>query len=183
MQSVLLWPPALDYGDAPLSPSDREALRVADERAWSIRMVDAPDLQWAYTIGLADQGLPELICIIPSADGAANMLREAQAFLARGDLVLTDGLLWDGLGFECCWRRVHETQYLALNMFFLAKLRHEQRTGKREAVEAYQLFLPDDQDRYPWHAGCRVAAGQPPLFEPFDPEQLKRGPLAALMRM
>ena len=178
-----LYVAAQDYGGVPLSPGDREALRVADERGWSIRLIDAPELKWAYTIGLADSGGSEMISVIPSANGAANMLHEAQEHIARGDLVLADELRWDGLGFECCWRRVHESQYLALNMFFLTKLRHERRTGRREAVEAYQLFLPDDDGRYPWDPGCKVAKSQPLLFQPFDPDQLKRGPLAALMRM
>lgn len=185
MKQPALYVPAQDYGDTPLSPGDRQALRLADERGWSIRLVDAPLLKWAYTIGLSDVALPEMIAVGPSADGAANMLHEAQEHMARGDLVLSDGLRWDGLGFECCWRRVDESQYLALNMFFLTKLRHQQRTGRREAVEAYQLFLPDNQDRYPWEPGCAkgVRDCQPLLFEPHDPEQLKCGPLAALMRM
>lgn len=183
MKQPALYLAAQDYGDLPLSPGDREALRVADERGWSIRLIDAPALKWAYTIGLVDTGHPEMIAVIPSANGAANILHEAQEHLARGDLVLEDGLRWDALGFECCWRRVHESQYLGLNMFFLTKLRHERRAGRREAVEAYQLFLPDDGGRYPWDPGCKVRETQPLLFEPFDPEQLKRGPLAALMRM
>lgn len=180
-----LYLPAVDYGDAPFSSGDREALRVADERGWSIRLIDAPALKWAYTIGLAEAGLPELIGVMPSVNIAANILHESQAFLARGDLVLKDGLRWNGLGPEVCWRRVHESHYLALNMFFLAKLRHETLTGRREAVEAFQAFLPDRAGRYPWEAGCDkdFRGTQPPLFEPFDPAQLKRGPLAALMRV
>lgn len=180
-----LYLPAVDYGDVPLSSDDRAALRIADERGWSIRPVETPELQWAYTIGLAEAGYPEMIAVLPSADGAANMLHEAQEHIARGDLVPSDGLRWNGLGFECCWRRVHESHYLALDMFFLTKLRHEHRTGRREAVESYQLFLPDDADRYPWEPECAedVRDSQPLLFEPFDPAQLKRGPLAALMRM
>ena len=185
MRQPALYLPAEDYGDTPLSPGDREALRVANERGWSLRLVDAPLLKWAYTIGLADVGAPELIAFLPSADGAANILHDAQAYVRRGDLVLEDGLRWNGLEFDCCWRRVHESQYLALNVFFLTKLRHERRTRKREALEAYQLFLPDHAGRYPWEDGCAdlVRAAQPLLFEPFDPEQLRRGPLAALMRM
>ncbi|WP_337186897.1 DUF4262 domain-containing protein [Phenylobacterium sp.] len=178
-----LYIPAEDYGEVHLSPGDREALRIADERSWSIRLIDGPELKWAYTIGLSAAGRPELIAMLPSADGAANLLHEAQAHLARRDLVLEDGLRWDAPGFECCWRRVHESQHAALNVFFLAKLRHEHRTGRREAIETYQLFLPDNEGRYPWDAGCRVRESQPLLFEPFDPAQLKRGPLAALMRM
>jgi hypothetical protein len=116
---------------------------------------------------------------------AANMLHETQGYLAQGDLVLEDGLRWSELGLECCWREVHESQYLALNVFFLTKLRHERRTGRREAIRAFQLFLPDPAGRYPWEPGCAkmMRDAQPLLFQPFDPAQLKRGPLAALMRM
>lgn len=180
-----LYLPATDYGDVPLSPGDREALRVADERGWSIRLIDAPELKWAYTIGLADGGHPEMIAFLHSADMAANILHETQAYLARGDLVLEDGLRWSDLGLDGCWRRVHKSRYLALNVFFLTKLRHEQHSGRREAVEAYQFFRPDQEGRYPWEPGCNkvVRDCQPLLFEPHDPEQLKRGPLAALMRM
>lgn len=185
MKQPALYLAATDYGEAKLSAQEREALRVADERGWSIMPVDTPLLTWAYTIGLPDQDLPELIAIVPSADGAANMLHEACEHLTRGDLVISDGLRWDGLGFECCWRRVDASQYLALNLFFLAKLRRERRLGRREATPAYQLFLSDDQGRYPWEPGCAKAVrnSQPLLFEPHDPEQLRRGPLAALMRM
>lgn len=177
-----LYLPATDYGDEPVSPPEEEALRIADERGWSIMQVRG-DLEWAYTIGLVDAGRPELIAFLP-ADMAANILHEAQAYLARGDLALQDGLQWSVLGIECCWRRVDESQYLGLNVFRLAKLRHEQRIGRREAVEAYQLFLPDNDGRYPWEPGCATEMRdlQPLLFEPFDPNA-KRGPLATLMRM
>lgn len=185
LKQPALYMAAQDYGDTPLSPEDRNALRVADERGWSIRLIDAAALKWAYTIGLADAGAPELISFLHSADMAANILHEAQAYLARGDLVLEDGLRWNDLELECCWRRVHESQYMALNVFFLAKLRRERRSGRREAVEAYQLFLPDRQGRYPWEPGCHKANrdAQPLLYQPLDPAQLERGPLAALMRM
>ena len=185
LKQPALYMAAQDYGDVPLSSGDREALRVADERGWSIRLIDAPDLKWAYTIGLAETGAPELIAFLPSADMAANVLHETQTYLARGDLVLADGLRWNDLNLECCWRRVHESQYLALNVFFLSKLRRERLSGRREAIEAYQLFLPDREGRYPWEPGCHAANrdAQPLLFSPFDPDQLKRGPLAALMRM
>jgi hypothetical protein len=95
------------------------------------------------------------------------------------------GLRWSGLGTDVCWRRVHESQYLGLNVFRLAKLRHERRTGRREALEAYQLFFPDHDGRYPWELGCHeiIRNMQPLLFEPFSEASLRRGPLAALMRM
>lgn len=179
-----LYLPATDYGDEPLSPPEEEALRIADERGWSIMKVGG-DLSWAYTLGMVDAGTPELISFLPTSDMAANLLNEAQAHMRSGRLVPEDGLRWNEDGFECCWRRVHETQYLGLNVFRLAKLRHAQRVGRREAVEAYQLFLPDDAGLYPWEPGCDEGACevQPLLFEPFDPHPPKRGPLATLMRL
>lgn len=178
-----LYLPASDYGETPLSPPEENALRLADERGWSILQVNG-DLNWAYTIGLTDAGMPELIAFLPGANIAANLLNEVQAQMRRAKVVPVDGLRWDGDGFQCCWRRVHESQYLGLNVFRLAKLRHAQRIGRREAVEAYQLFLPDGAGRYPWEPGCAsvICDAQPLLFEPLD-LNLKRGPLARLMRM
>jgi hypothetical protein len=179
-----LYLPARDYGDVPLSPPEEEALRTADERGWSIMLVRG-ELDWAYTIGLPEVGLPELVAFLPTADMAANLLHEAQEYVARGEVKPSDGLRWDALGFEVCFRRVDEEQYLALGALRLSKLRHEQLVGRREAVETYQLFLPDEADLYPWEPGCQksVIDNQPLLFQPFDRDQGKRGALAALMRM
>jgi hypothetical protein len=179
-----LYLPATDYGEEPLSPPEREALRIADEAGWSIMRVPAGPAEWAYTIGLVDTGKPELIAFLP-ADGAAKILQDAQARIASGDLVLKDGLRWNDLGFECCWRKVDESQYLALSVMRLTKLRHARRLGRREALEAYQLFVPDAAGRYAWEPGCAkgVRDSQPLLFEPFDLTAAKSGPLAALTRM
>lgn len=180
-----LYLPATDYGEEQLSPPEEEALRIADERGWSIMRVPGGDLSWAYTIGMVEAGVPELISFLPNADWAANLLNAAQAQVRAGQLVAEDGLRSTDEGFEYCWRRVHESQYLGLNAFRLAKLRHEQRLGRREAVEAYQLVVPDGEGRYPWDPACAksVRDVQPLLFEPFDPNPPKRGPLATLMRM
>jgi len=180
-----LYLPAVDYGEAPLSPTEEAALRIADERGWSIMQVPGRELSWAYTVGMVDGGGPELISFLPNADWAANLLHVAQAHVKSGQVVPQDGLRWTDDGFECCWRRVHESQYLGLNVFRLAKLRHEQRIGRREAVEAYQIFVPDDAGRYPWEPDCTPAVRdvQPLLFEAFDPNPPKRGALATLMRM
>lgn len=139
----------------------------------------------ARDYGDAPLSPPELEAFTPEADMAANVLHAAREHLARDELKLTDGLRWDALGFEVCWRRVDEELYLALGALRLAKLRHEVLSGRRQAVETYQLFLPDDAGRYPWETGCDrgFALTQPPLFQPFDWAQRERGPLAALMRM
>jgi hypothetical protein len=180
-----LYLPAGDYGDTPLSPPERETLRLADERGWAMMLVDGPGPTWSYTVGLTeDAGIPELIAFMP-VNYAANILHEAQDHIRRGELVLADGLRWETPDLKACWRQVHESQYLGLNVFRLAKLRHERRTGRREALTAYQLFLPDHDGLYPWESGCHeiMRNMQPLLFEPFNEKQPRGGPLAALMRM
>lgn len=176
-----LYLPATDYGDEPLSPPEQEALRIADERGWSILQVEA-DLPWAYTIGLVDAGQPELVAFLPT-DIAAGLLHEACAHLTHGDLILEDGLRWKLFDRELCWRKVDESQYLGLSVFRLAKLRHERRLGRREAIDAYQLFMPDNSGRYPWEPGCDkiMRDTQPLLFEPFNDHPPRTGPLARLM--
>ena len=177
-----LYLPLTDYGDVPLSPPEREALRIADEHGWSMMLVRA-DPQWAYTIGMAEVGAPEIVAFLP-ADTAANLLHEAQGQLTSGELRLEDGLSWTIREVNACWRKVDESQYMGLNVFRLAKLRHEQKVGRREAVDAYQLFLPDHAGRYPWEPGCDkiMRDMQPLLFEPFTPHPPKIGPLARIIR-
>jgi hypothetical protein len=178
-----LYLPALDYGDTPLSPPERSALRLADERGWAVMAVDGPSLKWAYTLGAGETLGAELIAFMPFVDVPKALLQVAMDQIRQGDLVLRDELQWSDRGLEGCWRRVHESQYLGLSVFRLAKLRHEKRMGRREALAAYQFFIPDSSGRYPWEPSCAsdVKSCQPLLFEPFDMNA--RGPLAALMRM
>jgi hypothetical protein len=170
MKQPALYLPAEDYGGRPTSQLEREALRLVRERGWAIVRIRG-ELNWAYTMGFADAGLPELLCFLPSADGAADLLHDTRGFLERSELVLTDGSKWNGLGVECCWRRVHPSHVQASNVLLLMKQRVERLTGGREFPETYQLFLPDRNGKYPWDHGCdrSVAAVQPMLFEPFHP--------------
>lgn len=176
---------AEDYEGLDLTGLDRDGAALADARGWAVMRIDAPLLKWAYTVGLSDTKLPELICFIPSVTVAYNLLADMQARVRSGEIAPVDGFRWQHQGFECCFRQVHESQYLALNAFFVTKMRRERRTGRREAVKAYQIFLPDRAGRYPWDRGCdrTMIDLQPPLFQAFDERQLRRGPLSALMRI
>jgi hypothetical protein len=152
--------------------TQRALRRDVKTKGWVIVPVGGPDFSWAYTVGLWEHlGHPELIAFALSPDDAVRLVSDAQASIAAANLTLADGLRWDGLGFETCWRRVDEGQYLGFQWFYFAKWYYEQRTGRRDPVECYQLFLPDRAGRYPWEAGCLdgVRRCQPQLFRPFDP--------------
>jgi hypothetical protein len=114
-----------------------------------------------------------------------KLLTDVQARLRDGSLVLHEGMKWDDLGFEVCCRRIHETQYLAINWFYLAKQWREERTGQRLAVDAFQLFFPDGAGLYPWEEGCArdICKFQPQLFLPAEEEPRTRRMLAAAGRV
>jgi len=178
-----LWLPGDESREAwEMNPLERQARRLVRERGWTSLPIEGPEFGWAYTIGLHETfGTPDLISFAPDAEPVARMLVDVQAALRDGSLVLTDGLRWDGLGYEVCFRAVHETQYLGFNWFYVAKEIRQERTGKREAFPAYQLIVPDDAGRYPWDAGCdpEYADVQPQLFLPLDEEPNTRRVLAA----
>ncbi|MFL5295848.1 MAG: DUF4262 domain-containing protein [Phenylobacterium sp.] len=148
---------------------EREAMRLVHERGWTTVQVEGA-LSWAYSIGFPETlGAPEVICFAPAA-GAAKILGDARRQLADGRLALREGLIWNDLGFPCCWRRVHESQVMGFNWMRFAKAHAEVKAGRRVDIDAYQLFLSDEAGRYPWDAGCDrgMRDMQPLLFLPLD---------------
>lgn len=151
-----LWLPGDESREAwEMNPLEREARRLVGERGWTAVPIDGPELHWAYTIGLPESmDAPELISFGINGDGCAGMLIEIQCHLRDGRLVLEDGLRWNELGYELCWRRVHPHQYLGLNWLHLAKEVREERTGQRNEVDVFQAFVSDEAGLYPWDEGC-----------------------------
>jgi hypothetical protein len=182
-----LWLPANESDAAwEMSSIELAARRLVRERGWATMPVDGPALQWAYTIGFPESlGAPELITFGHDGEGCGAMLAEIQRHLGDGGPVLHDGLRWDGLGPELCWRRVHPQQYLGVDWMHLAKDIREARTGHREAVEVFQAFVPDEAGRYPWEDGCDpdFRALQPLLYLPPEEEPHARRMLAAAGRL
>jgi hypothetical protein len=138
---------------------------------------------WAYTTGLHERhGAPELIAFTLSKALSMQLVSEVAAHLVGGRLTLEDGLRRDDLGppYQICFRRVEPDQYLGFGWFYLTKQYYEQRTGQREAVDAFQIFLPDTSGLFPWEVGCaeEVRRAQPRLFLPFDPNLPFGGALA-----
>ena len=163
------------------TPKAREALRLVAERGWTTVAVAGPELEWAYSVGFADgPAAAELIGFGP-AHGVARFLEETRAHLADGRLVLSDGLRWDALGLEGCWRKVHESQVMGFQWLLLAKAHAEERAGRRVGIDAFQFVVPDNRGRYPWDDGCDkgLRTSQPQLHLPLDLSKLPRSALAA----
>lgn len=168
-----------------MQPKERQARRLIAERGWTVAAVEGPALFWAYSIGLTETfGVPEVLAFGPDSEAATDKLIEVQRHLRKGRLRLEDGLRWDGLGYEVCWRRVHESQYMGSNWFHLAQVIGQDRTSERAPTEAFQMFIPDGYNLYPWDDGCDpvLRQGQPKLFLPLDP-RARPQPLAVKARL
>ena len=158
---------------------EREPMRLVRERGWTTVAIEGP-LSWAYSIGFPESvGSPNVICFAP-ARGASRILADVRDHLADGRLALHEGLTWDGLGFEGCWRRVHPSQVMGFQWMLLAKSHAEANAGHRVDIEAYQFFLADRDGRYPWDNDCLpiVRDSQPLLYLPLDEDNFPPRPLA-----
>ena len=149
----------------------RDIKKRVERHGWTIVPVDGP-LSWAYSVGFPQSvGAPEVICFAPAL-GAARIVSDIRNELAERRLALQEGLVWAGLGFPVCARKVHESQVMGFQWMRLAKAHAEAEAGCRVDIEAYQLFLADALGLYPWEDGCHpnIRDMQPLLFMPLDPE-------------
>jgi hypothetical protein len=165
-----LWLPAIDR--AFTSSMERDAFRLVAERGWTTVEIEGP-LSWAYSIGFPGSvSSPEVICFVNPPRAAPRILADVREHLADGRLKLEDGLVWDGLGFPGCWRRVEFTQVMGFNWMLLAKEHAEWKAGRRVDIEAFQYILADKNGRYPWDEDCHpyIRDSQPLLFMRLDPD-------------
>jgi len=157
---------------------ERRATRHLREQGWTMVTVRPPPPAppWAYTLGLPESfDCPELIGFSTSVTDAAKLVDFVREGVQEQRLSLRDGLRWrfgEGERDEVCLRQVDESQYLGFGWFALAKEYRHRRTGRRQLVRAFQVFLPDFSCRYPWEHGCDELsrAMQPRLYLPMDPE-------------
>ncbi|WP_397404276.1 DUF4262 domain-containing protein [Phenylobacterium sp.] len=156
---------------------ERVARRLIGERGWTIVPVDGARLCWAYSVGLTEHiGGPDVIAFGPDGAAAHDKLIEVQKHLRERTLDIEDGLRWRGLGYEVCWRQVHESQIEEYDWFPLAKAFRSTRGEPQAPVRIFQLFVPDIDGLYPWEIGCdrEMRDLQPKLFQPFDLSVIRR---------
>lgn len=108
---------------------------------------------FAYTIGLTDCGLPELLVTGMREAAAATLLNTVAARVLHQELEAEQPLeLAAGLVLEVL--RVDRPQDHLLTATALYG----------EQVRALQLVWPDEQGRYPWQQGRRAARGGQPVL-------------------
>jgi hypothetical protein len=121
---------------------------------WVVQGVEDDRLPFAYTIGLHDRGLPELLVTGLSQESAARVLNDV-AVAAVGGRVFTPGAhiaVGDGPLLE-----IVEVNHPDAHLNFAVAL------GGPD-IRALQLVWADDRGRWPWGAGWGQGLRRQPVL-------------------
>lgn len=144
-------------------PVQRDQDRLIARYGWMVQAVygDGDNLPFAYTIGLADKGLPELIVFSLPQKVTQYLLNMMAARLVAGDTLPLGQRLPDiAEGMDTVLLpvpRAHAEQYLCQAFY------------RNPTTTALQLVWPDKANRMPWDAdhnpyfkGLQLILGTPP---------------------
>ncbi|HTI78462.1 MAG TPA: DUF4262 domain-containing protein [Mycobacterium sp.] len=129
----------------------RASIRI---HGWVVQSVDGDRLPFAYTIGLHDRGLPELLVTGMSGENAARVLNDV-AVAALGGRVFLPGAhiaVGDGPLLE-----IVEVDHPDAHLNFAVAL------GGPD-IRALQLVWPDERGRWPWAAGWGQGRRRQPVL-------------------
>ncbi|CAN5441433.1 hypothetical protein BH11PLA2_BH11PLA2_24390 [soil metagenome] len=156
---------------------DDEIAEIVREHGWFGAIIEDGKPPFMYTIGLMKTfDHPEFIIfgLEPSHanalfEGLIQNLRNGGAYAEPGVYTVTLGGDEHKVGF----RRVHETQhplYMGFAMGFMTGL------GRIGELLAMQAFWPDQEDKFPFDAGCELGVYelQPRLDIKLTPREVRR---------
>jgi hypothetical protein len=118
----------------------RETIRL---HRWAVQSVEDDRLPYAYTIGLHDRGLPELLVTGLLPEPAARVLNGAAAAAVTGRALTPGAHIAVGGGPLV---EIVEVDHPDAHMYFALAL------GGPD-VRALQLVWADDRGRWPWASG------------------------------
>ncbi|WP_233716164.1 DUF4262 domain-containing protein [Mycolicibacterium vinylchloridicum] len=142
-----------DHPDRTIADYLDEVRGKIQRRGWTVQYVESPQLPFAYTIGLTDYGVPELLITNVSPQRALRVLNGSAEHLLRG-VQLTAGQQFTLCG--CPMLEVVEVEHPDAHMGFAVAL--------YGPIRALQLVWADGRGRWPWAADfCDRESRQPVL--------------------
>ena len=127
---------------------------IKDHR-WAVQFVESDDRPFAYTVGLHDKGLPELVVTGMRAQTAAKLLN------VIGEQMVDEGMvLQPGEHIDCGARfllEVVEVEHPDVHLRFAVGL-----YGSK--IRALQLVWADNVGRWPWDQGWGHGRRRQPVF-------------------
>lgn len=118
--------------------------RTIEDHRWAVQFVECDKRPFAYTVGLHERGLPELLVTGMPAQTSAKLLN------VTGQGMVDDGMVLRPAEHIDCGGRflleVVEVEHPDVHLTFAI------RVGGPD-VHAYQLVWADDRGRWPWDRG------------------------------
>jgi len=135
----------------------RETARV---HGWAVQFVESKTRPYAYTVGLHERGLPELLVTGLAPEPAVQMLNSVAAYLVDGGRPVAGD--WISIGRESTVVVVqveHPEAHLKMAIAIYG-----------DDLRALQLVWPDEQGHRPWCAEFSNGGVRQPVFGvPVDP--------------
>ena len=139
--------PELTYDDY----LDTVILPLVHQNGWAVQGVSGRH-PFAYTVGLTECGVPELVITGMDDCAAATVLNAIAGRVLREDLDVGARVDLSGLALE-----VLAVEHPDLHLLTATALYGDE-------VRGLQLVWPDDRGRYPWQPGHRSRRGGQPLL-------------------
>ena len=121
-------------------------LPLVHQNGWAVQGVSGRQ-SFAYTVGLTDCGLPELVITGMDDEAAATVLNAVARRVLRADLEVGARVDLAGLVLEVVRVQRPELHLLTATALY------------GDDVRGLQLVWPDDRGRYPWQVGHRPRRG------------------------
>lgn len=121
-----------------------ELREIIADHGWAVQYVEDRSRPFAYTVGLTDRGLPELLITGMPAQKSARMLNSIAHQIVDDGMRLRPAVHIDYQGELLL--EVVEVEHPDVHLKFAVRL-------CQNTIRAYQLVWTDDRRRWPWDRG------------------------------
>lgn len=135
-----------DNPDRPIEDYLEELWAIIRDHGWAVQFVEDEKRPFAYTIGLHDLGVPELLISGVSPGGATHVLNSVARRMIGDGMVLAPAMRIDCQDGPLI--AVIEVEHPDVHLTFAIRLFGPQ-------VRALQLVWADGRGRWPWDPGWR----------------------------
>lgn len=133
----------------------RTLVAIIDEHRWAVQFVESDERPFAYTVGLHDLGLPELLITGLAPQTSLRLLNSIAHYLADDGMRLRPG---EHIDYQNQFMlEVVEVEHPDVHLKFACAL-------FGEAVRALQLVWTDDRHRWPWDRGWSHERARQPVL-------------------
>ena len=143
-----------DHPHATIDDYLGELVKIVKKNRWAVQYVEGEDRPFAYTIGLHELGLPELLVTGLNAEASARLLNTVTRYTVDGGTRLRPG---EYVHHEQLMLEVVEVDHPDVHLKFAVGLFNQ-------PIRALQLVWTDDRRHWPWDRGWSHGRRRQPVF-------------------